>query len=184
MKPSNPEIRISELGQERSFIGGIKYWRIEWANFNGITFKEGAKVKWYDNDDNKWIRGTIEWLIVTEYGDVDVSINTKTPNIGRLPVDQLELDGKQPYNPLEFFEQPSMEDYGKHNESLPLKNHAKQKELVEFLMAQTQQENRYVGGGDEPSIITFKNSDGFGYTDEDRREWLSGLVAQIFDEIL
>lgn len=89
MKPANTDITISELGDQRTFVSGNKYWFIEWANFNGITFKEGMQVKWFDEEDNEWIIGPIEWLIITDYGSVEVSIDA--PAYGRLPLDELEI---------------------------------------------------------------------------------------------
>lgn len=89
MKLKNKNIKISELGEERTFVSGTKNWRINWAELHENLFKVGTKVSFYDWDDNKEYRGLIEWIIVTEQGDVEVSISD-TP-LGRIDLDLLEL---------------------------------------------------------------------------------------------
>jgi hypothetical protein len=89
MKPTNTKITISDLGDQRTFVSGSKYWFIEWAKFNGNTFKEGMQVKWFDTDHRKWIKGPIEWLIITDNGSVEVSIDAL--GIGRLPLEEIKL---------------------------------------------------------------------------------------------
>jgi hypothetical protein len=68
------DIQIGELGEERTFVSGTKHWRIEWAEIFGERFEVGHKVSFFDEDDNETFIGIIDWMIVTEQGDVEVSI--------------------------------------------------------------------------------------------------------------
>jgi len=87
--PKNTDIKISELGQQRSFVSGNKYWFIEWAEIFGQRFEQGTKVKWRDLDDKKTYTAIIEWMIIIDDGDVQVSL-ADTP-LGRIPLDELKL---------------------------------------------------------------------------------------------
>jgi hypothetical protein len=93
MNPSNPNITISELGQERTFVSGNKNWRIDWADLNGNRFEVGTSVKWEDPDaygkQKRIYKGKIEWLIIIDDGSVQMSIDNN--EIGRLDVDQVEF---------------------------------------------------------------------------------------------
>jgi len=90
MKPSNPNITISELGQENTFVSGNKNWRIDWADYKGKRFEVGVTVKWRDPDakrgEQKVYVGKIEWLIIIDGGEVQMA--TDMP-LGRLDVDQV-----------------------------------------------------------------------------------------------
>jgi len=90
---SNPNITISELGQERTFVSGNKNWRIDWADLNGNRFEEGVTVKWVAPDaygkQKSVYKGKIDWLIIIDDGSVQMSIDNN--EIGRLDVDQVEF---------------------------------------------------------------------------------------------
>ena len=70
----NISIKTSDLGKEGSFISGGKYHFIEWAERDGKRFTVGDKVSFYDTDTRTRFEGVIDWMIVTEDGDVEVSI--------------------------------------------------------------------------------------------------------------
>lgn len=91
MKPNNTDIKISELGEENTFVSGTKNWRIDYADFEGNRFEKGVRVSWGDPDTGKRYRGVIEWLIIYD-GKVDVSIDN--PHLGRLNLEELEYLGK------------------------------------------------------------------------------------------
>jgi hypothetical protein len=88
MKLRNKDIKISELGEERTFVSGTKNWRIEWAEIFGERFKIGDKVSFFDIDDEEVFIGLIDWMIVTEDGEVDVSI-ADTP-LGRVGLEEIQ----------------------------------------------------------------------------------------------
>lgn len=94
MNPKNPNITISELGQENTFVSGNKNWRIDWADYKGKRFEQGVTVNWTDPDAKgkrgvqKVYVGKIEWLIIIDNGDVQVA--TDMP-LGRLDVDQIKF---------------------------------------------------------------------------------------------
>ena len=87
MKIKNEDIKIGELGKESTFISGGKNWRIEWAEIFGERFSVGDKVSFYDNDDDETFTGNIDWMIITESGEVEVSI-ADTP-LGRIDLESL-----------------------------------------------------------------------------------------------
>lgn len=87
--PTNPKIKISELGEEKTFVSGNKNWRIRWADVDGQRFERGDKVSWRCPDDNRKYVGVIEWMIFVDDGGVEVYINHKS--LGRLPVDELKM---------------------------------------------------------------------------------------------
>lgn len=93
MKPKNPNITISELGVERTFVSGNKNWRIDYADFNGNRFEVGTSIKWIDKDargkEKRVFKGKIEWLIIIDDGTVDIAIDH--PEIGRLELESVEF---------------------------------------------------------------------------------------------
>ncbi len=110
MTPNDTRITISELGQSNQFTSGNKYWNINWAKVDSTLFKIGFIVEWEDLADkkDKWFRavikqkddpdsvkgktysGKIEWMIITDYGTVEISIDN--PNItGRLNINEVKL---------------------------------------------------------------------------------------------
>lgn len=96
MKPKNSFIKIGNLlGEQQSFVSGTKFSYIDSAIItdadgrNPKEFKKDVKVKWYCQDEHKTYKGRIEWLIITEEGNVEVSIDN--PNLGRLDLDELEI---------------------------------------------------------------------------------------------
>ena len=88
MKLKNEDIQIGELGEERTFVSGTKNWRIDWAEIFGERFEVGHKVSFFDEDDHETFVGIIDWMIVTEEGDVEVSI-ANTP-LGRVGLESIE----------------------------------------------------------------------------------------------
>jgi len=87
MNLKNENIKISELGEENTFVSGTKNWRIEWAEVHGQRFEIGTKVKFFDEDDQKEYIGVIDWIIATEDGYVEASL-ADTP-LGRIDVESL-----------------------------------------------------------------------------------------------
>ena len=92
VQPKNPNIVISPLGEQRTFVSGTKNWRIDWAILNKQRFDIGDVVSWKCLDDIKSYKGKIDWMIIVEDGNVEVSIDN--PNVGRLPLDELILRKK------------------------------------------------------------------------------------------
>ena len=88
MKLKNKNIKIAELGEERTFVSGTKNWRIEWAELFEERFSVGDKVSFFDEDDHEDYLGVIDWMIVTEQGKVEVSI-ADTP-LGRVDLESIE----------------------------------------------------------------------------------------------
>ena len=88
MKLKNKNIKISELREERTFVSGTKNWRIEWAELFKKRFKVGDKVSFFDEDAHEDYFGVIDWMIVTEQGNVEVSISD-TP-LGRIDLESIE----------------------------------------------------------------------------------------------
>lgn len=88
MKLKNKNIKIAELGEERTFVSGTKNWRIEWAELFEETFKVGDKVSYFDEDSEETFIGTIDYIIVTETGNVEVSISDTA--LGRVDLDDLQ----------------------------------------------------------------------------------------------
>lgn len=90
----NKNITLSELGEERTFVSGAKNWRLEWVDYEGHHFQKGTIVKWIDPDasgrDKRIYKGKIEYIIITERGDVDISIDDNT-GLGRLSLDEVEF---------------------------------------------------------------------------------------------
>jgi len=91
--PRNPRIKISELGEQRGFVSGNKYWVIDWAELSGKRYEEGTLVKWKDLDaqpgEQKTYTALIDWMIIVDDGDVEVSL-ANTP-LGRIPLDELKF---------------------------------------------------------------------------------------------
>ena len=88
MKLRNEDIKIAELGEERTFVSGHKNWRIEWAEIFEQRFGIGTLVSFFDEDDEETYFGKIDWMIVTELGDVEVSISDSP--LGRIDLELLE----------------------------------------------------------------------------------------------
>ena len=88
MKLKNENIKIAELGEERAFVSGTKNWRIEWAELFEETFKVGDKVSYFDEDSEETFIGTIDYIIVTGTGNVEVSIADTA--LGRVDLDDLQ----------------------------------------------------------------------------------------------
>ena len=88
MKLKNENIKIAELGEERTFVSGTKNWRIEWAELFEEIFKVGDKVSYFDIDSEETFIGTIEYIIATEIGNVEVSIVDTA--LGRVDLDDLQ----------------------------------------------------------------------------------------------
>ena len=88
MELKNKNITIGELGEERKFVSGTKNWRIDFAELNGNRFEKGVKVKFDDLDDDEEYIGLVNWIIVTEQGDVEVSFDAP---LGRVDLEDLEI---------------------------------------------------------------------------------------------
>jgi len=95
-QPKNTEIKISELGDESKFVCGYKKWQLEFADYRGNRFEPGVTVSWTDKDERKAYKGKIEWIILVDTGEVEVSIDND--ELGRLPLDELRLIKKAPRN--------------------------------------------------------------------------------------
>ena len=88
IKLKNENIKIAELGEERTFVSGTKNWRIEWAELFEETFKVGDKVSYFDEDSEETFIGEIDYIIVTENGNVQVSIADTA--LGRVDLEDLQ----------------------------------------------------------------------------------------------
>jgi len=86
---NNENITIGTLGEENTFVSGTKNWRIDFAELNGNRFEVGTKVNFFDEDECEDYFGVIDWIIVTENGNVEVSI-ANTP-LGRVDLEDLEI---------------------------------------------------------------------------------------------
>ena len=87
MKLKNENVKIGKLGEERTFVSGTKNWRIEWAEIFEQRFQVGDTASFFDEDDQEEFVGTIDCMIVTEQGDVEVSL-ADTP-LGRIDLERL-----------------------------------------------------------------------------------------------
>ena len=89
MKPKNNKIQIGAILSEHNFVSGTKYWRIDKAIFEDNEFKVGTRVCWVDPDEENHVEynGNIEWLMIDEYGNVEVSIDNLL--VGRLDLEDL-----------------------------------------------------------------------------------------------
>ena len=90
LKVKNKEIEIGNVLSEHKFVGGIKYWKIDSAKYDGFFYKIGTRVCWFDSDCeyNTEYCGNIEYIIVDEYGNVEVSIDNLLV-AGRLDLEDL-----------------------------------------------------------------------------------------------
>jgi len=88
MKLKNENIKIAELGEERTFVSGTKNWRIEWATLFEEKFEVGDKVSYFDDDSEEIFIGKIEYIIATEIGNVEVSIAEIA--LGRVDLEDLQ----------------------------------------------------------------------------------------------
>lgn len=89
MKAKNKNITIGNTLSEHKFIGGSKYWRIDSATFEGEVFKIGDRVVWVDSDEEEFTEyeGNIDWMMIDESGEVQVSIDNLS--VGRLDLEDL-----------------------------------------------------------------------------------------------
>jgi len=87
IKLKNTNIKISELGEEHTFVSGNKNWSLAWAKFEENLFRAGTKVEWESPDYGDYYKGVIEYIIVVDNGNVEVSIDH--PFLGRLDLDEL-----------------------------------------------------------------------------------------------
>jgi len=89
MKVKNKSIVIGNVLSEHTFVSGTKYWRIDKATFEGEVFEVGTRVSWVDPDEERYTEytGCIEWLMVDDRGNVEVSIDNIL--VGRLSLDEL-----------------------------------------------------------------------------------------------
>ncbi len=87
--PKNKDITIGNILSEHEFISGIKYWKIDKATFEDGEFKIGTRVVWIDPDEEEYVEyeGNIDWMLIDEQGDVEVSIDNQ--NVGRLDLEYL-----------------------------------------------------------------------------------------------
>ena len=99
IKPKNPKIKISELGEEKTFVSGNKNYRLEWAQNKKVRFEVGDTVKWFDKDaksgEKRIYEGKIKWLIIVDNGSVEVA--TDMP-LGRLDLEEIKLIKKAKKN--------------------------------------------------------------------------------------
>jgi hypothetical protein len=76
----NKNITIGNILSEHTFVSGTKYWKISSASLEGDTFEVGTRVCVVEETTE--YHGNFEWLMIDEYGNVEVSI------------DNLELGGR------------------------------------------------------------------------------------------
>lgn len=89
VQPKNKNITIGNILSEHTFINGTKYWKIDKALFEGHVFQIGTRVFWVDPDEEDYVsyEGKIDWLMIDERGNVEVSI-ADTP-LGRIDLEDL-----------------------------------------------------------------------------------------------
>ena len=87
--PKNKDITIGNILSEHEFVSGGKFWKIDKATFEDEEFKIGTKVVWIDPDEEEYVEyeGNIDWMMVDEQGNVEVSIED-TP-LGRVDLEEL-----------------------------------------------------------------------------------------------
>lgn len=87
MKIKNKDITIGNILSEHEFISGTKYFKIDSATYEDEVFKIGDRVAWVDPDEFVEYGGNIEWMMIDEYGNVEVSIDNI--QVGRLDLQDL-----------------------------------------------------------------------------------------------
>ena len=92
--PKDKDITIGNILSEHTFVSGTKYWKIDSATYEDEEFRVGTSVGWVDidldDDEDDFIeyRGKIDFILITEKGEVEVSIDNL--NIGgRVDLDSL-----------------------------------------------------------------------------------------------
>lgn len=88
-RPKNKDVKIWDIIKECKFVGGQTYWTIDSAIYEEQEFKKGTKICWVDPDEEFHVEycGNIEWLMIDERGNVEVSIDNL--QVGRLDLEEL-----------------------------------------------------------------------------------------------
>ncbi len=85
----NKEITVGPLLSRHVFVGNTVYFKIPFATYKGVKFSIGDTIIW---EDDKTYKGKIDWMLVTEDGEVQVSIDNLS--IGRLPIEEIQKINK------------------------------------------------------------------------------------------
>ena len=94
--PNNEAIIIGDVIEERKFVNGNKNWVLSHVELDNKIYKKGVLVNVpeevldfdYDDDDYdiETYTGEIQWIIITERGSVEVSIDVP---LGRMNIEDL-----------------------------------------------------------------------------------------------
>lgn len=92
-------VSISPVIENRTFISGGKYSTHQSIDYiyNGKSFKlsVGDKIKWYDTDDEKYLKAVVGEIFVMDDYEVDINpenvtyLNGKNIGYGRIPLIEL-----------------------------------------------------------------------------------------------
>lgn len=88
IKPKCKDVTIGNIISESSFINKSKYWDVDSATFDGAEIKIGTRCVFQDEYGERF-EGKVDKIIITEQGDVDVSL-ADTP-LGRISIEDLEI---------------------------------------------------------------------------------------------
>lgn len=94
-QPKNKEITIGNVLSEHTFVSGTKYWELDKVNFESVDFKVGTRVCYVDPDEESHVEynGNIDFILIDEYGNVEVSIDNLLVG-GRVDLEELEYLGQ------------------------------------------------------------------------------------------
>jgi hypothetical protein len=90
MRLKNPDIILGKIISENSFVSGTKFWKLESVSLDDDFFTKGTKVLFTDPDDNSEYIGFVEWLMIDEFGNVEVSLSDNV-GLGRVDLESLEI---------------------------------------------------------------------------------------------
>ena len=87
--PKNKDIIIGNILSEHTFVSRTKYWKIDSATYEDEEFTTGTRVVWIDPDEEEYVEyeGCIDWMMIDEQGNVEVSIDNQS--VGRLDLEDL-----------------------------------------------------------------------------------------------
>lgn len=82
-------IKIGNILSYHEFISGTKYYKIDSVLRNKDLFEAGSNVEWYDEDDNEFMSGKIEWIMFNE--NLEIEVSTDHPVYGRVDFSKITL---------------------------------------------------------------------------------------------
>ena len=75
------EVKVGEKLSEHKFVSGTIYWKVPYAIFNGEKYEIGDTVYWLDKDDYIPMRGDIDWMMIDDKGNVEVSLKNEMADV-------------------------------------------------------------------------------------------------------